>query len=166
MGEFDGIPLILLCQLKFVCKCIALFLYGAQRLRYSEFPLDFSGVKLGLQFLNLSVLSRGILLRFAGSPCFGEFDGVLFILFSQLKALVQLALEVAVSHLLQNVRVPSLVNLECFPAVRAANFMHVHLPVPISVITKCGYQPCFRESSSGSSGHQLSGITDKPLRLP
>jgi hypothetical protein len=67
----------------------------------------------------------------------GEFDGVPLILLSQLKPFVQLALEIAISHLLQDVRVPSLVNLECFPAMRADNFMHCHSPLATNVITKC-----------------------------
>jgi hypothetical protein len=69
----------------------------------------------------------------------GEFDGVPLILFSQLKPFVQLAVKLAISHLFQNVRVSSLVNLECFPAVRADNLMHSHLPVPNDIITKCKY---------------------------
>ncbi len=57
----------------------------------------------------------------------GEFDGVPLVLLGQLKPLVQLLLELAVANLLQDVRVPGLVNLECFPAVRADDFMHDYL---------------------------------------
>ena len=67
------------------------------------------------------------ILKFTGSLGLGEFDGIPLVPFGQLKPLVQLLLELAVANLLQDVRVPGLVNLECFLAVRADNFMHEYL---------------------------------------
>jgi hypothetical protein len=46
------------------------------------------------------------------------------VLLGQLKPLVQLLLELAITHLLQDVCVPGLINLECLTAVRADDFMH------------------------------------------
>jgi hypothetical protein len=54
----------------------------------------------------------------------GEFDGIALVLLGQLKALVQLLLKLAVANLFDDVRVPGLVDLECFAAVRADDFMH------------------------------------------
>jgi hypothetical protein len=44
----------------------------------------------------------------------GKLDGIALVLLGQFKPLVQLLLERAVANLLQDVRVPGLVNLECF----------------------------------------------------
>ena len=63
-----------------------------------------------------------------------EFDGVPLVQLCQLEALVQLTFEIVISHLLQNVCVRRLVNLECFSAMWTANFMHGHSPIPTSVI--------------------------------
>ena len=102
--------------------------------RYGELLRDLTGIELGLQFLDLGVLGRGSLLHFAGSLRLGKFDGVPLVLLGQLKPLVQLLLELAVANLLDDVRVPGLVNLECFPAVRAVDFMHDCLIAPALVL--------------------------------
>ena len=63
------------------------------------------------------------------------------VLFGQFKPLVQLLIELAVANLLQNVRIPGFVNLECFPAVRADDFMHVYFfsfLTNICMSTSCG----------------------------
>jgi hypothetical protein len=44
--------------------------------------------------------------------------------FRRLKPLVQRAVKLAIAHLLENIGVPSLVDLESFVAVGAGNFMH------------------------------------------
>ena len=80
MGELDGVPLILSGQLKLVCKRVALFLYSTPGLDYSQLLRSLDGVKLGLQFLNLSFLGRRILLRFDGGIRLGEIDGIQLIL--------------------------------------------------------------------------------------
>ena len=44
---------------------------------------------------------------------------------------MQLLLEVGIADLLQDVRIPRLVDLECLPAVRADDFVHFHAsPIP------------------------------------
>ena len=112
---------------KFVCERVTLLFHGAECLGHGELPRNLTGIEPSLQFLNLGVLGSGSLLQFVGDFRLGEFDGASLILLGELKSLVQLLLEIAVANLLQNIRVPSLVDLECFPAVRAGDFMHDYL---------------------------------------
>ncbi|MDR2260528.1 MAG: hypothetical protein LBE06_06250 [Azoarcus sp.] len=121
---------------EFVGKHVTLFFHRAQGLGHGEFARNISGIEPGLQFLDLGVPDGSGLLQFAGGLGLGEFDRVAFILFSQRKPLVQLLFEIAVANLLQNVRVPGLINLECLPAVRADDFMHDYLPPGSAKICK------------------------------
>ena len=77
---------------------------------------------LGLDF---GVLGYRSLLHFAGNLGLGEFDGITLVLLGQFKSLMQLLLERAVAHLLQDIGVPRLLDFECFASVGADDFMHV-----------------------------------------
>ena len=48
----------------------------------------------------------------------------MLVLLGQLEPLVQLLLELTVANLLDDVGVSGLIDRECFPAVRAVDFMH------------------------------------------
>jgi hypothetical protein len=55
----------------------------------------------------------------------GKLDGIALVLLGQFKPFLQLLLERAIAHLLQDICVPRLVDFECFVAVGADDFMHV-----------------------------------------
>ena len=78
----------------------------------ASFSRDLTGIEPGLQFLDLGVLGCGSLLQFAGDLGLGELDGVPLVLLGQFEPLVQLLLELVVANLLQDVRIPGLVDLE------------------------------------------------------
>jgi hypothetical protein len=109
---------------KFIREGVTLFFHDTQGFGHGELPRDLAGIELGLEFLDLGVLSYNSLLHFAGSLRLGKLDGVPLVLLGQLKPLVQLLFELAVANLIDDVRVPGLVNFECFPAVRAVDLMH------------------------------------------
>lgn len=87
-----------------------------------------------LQFLNLGVLDYGSLLHFAGDLGLGEFDCRSLVLLGQFKPLVQLLHKLAVANLLDDVRVPGLVDLECLSAVGTNDFVRVYLPSALARI--------------------------------
>jgi len=59
-----------------------------------------------------------------------EFNGAPFVLLGQFKPLAQLLVKLDVVNLLQDIRVPRLVNFESFPAMRTDDVMHSKYPLP------------------------------------
>lgn len=77
-----------------------------------------------MQGLDFCILGCGSFLQFGGQLRFGQLDSTLLVLLGQLQPFVQLLLKRAVAHLLQDVRIAGLVNLEGFVAVGADDFIH------------------------------------------
>ena len=59
-----------------------------------------------------------------GQDALGKLDGIALVLLGQFKPFMQLLLERAVAHLLEDICVPRLVDLEGFVAVGADDFVH------------------------------------------
>ncbi|MDT4867710.1 hypothetical protein FQZ97_1026350 [compost metagenome] len=131
--ERGGGQLVLLGPFELVGERVALPFHGAQGLAHGKFARDIAGLELRLEFLDLAVLGGGGLLQFAGGPGLGEFDGGALVALGQFQPLVQLLLEIAVAHLLQDVRVAGFVDLECLAAMGADDFVHGYVRSTVRV---------------------------------
>ena len=103
---------------------IALFAHRAQSLGDRQLALHLARVQLGFQRLNLRVFGRGSLLQHIGHLGLGQGNGVALFPLGQFEALVQLLLKLAITHLLEDVGIPRLVDLEGFAAVGADDFVN------------------------------------------
>lgn len=79
----------------------------------------------GLQLVDLCVFFGGSLQHFARDLGLGELDCTPLVLLGKFKSFMQLLFEVAVPNLLQDVCIARFVNLECFVAVWADDFVHI-----------------------------------------
>jgi hypothetical protein len=110
--------------LEFVGQRVALLLDGAQRLGHGELARHLAGIETGLQpWISASLAAAACCSSLAAARR-GQLDGVALVLLGQLQPLVQLLLEGLVAHLLQDVRVAGLVDLEGLAAVRADDVVH------------------------------------------
>ena len=112
-------------MLQLVGERVALLLHGAQRLGYRQLSRHLAGIEPGFQALDLGIAGGGGLLQLAGQPSRGQLDGIALVLLGQFQPLMQLLLEGLVANLLQDVRIPGLINLECLAAVRADDVVHI-----------------------------------------
>ena len=110
--------------LQFICEFVSLFFYFAQSRCHGDLSFDLTGIQSGLEPLDLGILDSSSLLQFVRTLGLSELDGIALVLLGQLKPFMQLLVEILVTNLLEDVRVTGLINLECFPAVRANDFMH------------------------------------------
>jgi hypothetical protein len=97
---------------------------STEGLGHGELARDLTRIKLGLECLDFGILGYRRLLHCAGNLSLRKLDSIALVLLGQFKSLVQLLLERAVANLLQDICVPRLVDLECFAAVRADDFVH------------------------------------------
>ena len=95
------------------------------RARHRQLALHLACVQLGFQRLNLRVFGSRRLLQRVGHLSLGQGNRVALFPLGQLQPLMQLLLKLAIAHLLEDVGVPRLVDLEGFAAVGADDFMHV-----------------------------------------
>jgi hypothetical protein len=88
-------------------------------------------------------LAAAVFLQRIGGIGLGQSNRALHFPLGQLQSLVQLLLELAITHLLEDVGVPRLVDLEGFVAVGADDFVHggwifllveLVLPIPIATV--------------------------------
>jgi hypothetical protein len=114
----------LLFGLQLVGQLIALFAHRAQSLRHRQLARHLARVELGFQRLNLRVFGRRCFLQRIGDIGLGQSNRVALFPFGQLQPFVQLLLKIAIAHLLEDVGIPRLVDLEGFVAVGADDFVH------------------------------------------
>ena len=89
---------------------------------HRQLALHIARVQLGFQRLNLGVFGRRSLLQRIGHLGLGQGNRVALFPLGQLQPLVQLLLKLAIAHLLEDVGVPCLVDLEGFAAVGGRRF--------------------------------------------
>ena len=92
------------------------------RARHRQLALHLACVKLGLQRLNLRVFGSRSLLQRIGDLGLSQGNRVALFPLGQLQPLMQLLLKLAIAHLLEDVGVPCLVDLEGFAAVGGRRF--------------------------------------------
>jgi hypothetical protein len=109
---------------QFIRQRIALLAHGAQSLCHRQLARHLARVELGFECMNLGVFGRRSFLQRVGYLCLGQGNRVALFPLGQLEALVQLLLKRAIAHLLEDVGIPSLVDLEGFAAVGADDFVH------------------------------------------
>ena len=100
---------------------------GFQGFCDGQLAFNFLAFQLCRQGLDLGVLPRGRLEHFVADGLLGQLDCADLFLLSQFQALVQLLLEFAVAHLLEDVGVAGLVDLEGFVAVWADDVVNCWL---------------------------------------
>ena len=89
---------------------------------HRQLALHIARVQLGFQRLNLGVFGRRSLLQRIGHLGLGQGNRVALFPLGQLQPLMQLLLKLAIAHLLEDVGVPCLVDLEGFAAVGGRRF--------------------------------------------
>ncbi|MET1047458.1 MAG: hypothetical protein ABWX70_12285, partial [Hyphomicrobium sp.] len=89
-----------------------------------------AGLEPGLELLNDRILV-------GSNPGLGELNGVQFLSLGQFEALMQLLLELGVTHLLENVGIASLVDLEGLGAMRADDLAHFTILLATKVRDFC-----------------------------
>lgn len=115
----------LLLGLQLFGQRVALFAHRAQSLRHRQLARHLARVELGFQRLNLRVFGRRCVLQRMGDIGLGQGNRVALFPLGQLQPLMQLFFKIAIAHLLEDVGVPRLVDLEGFVAVGADDFVHV-----------------------------------------
>lgn len=161
LGKRGGGQLVLLGLFELVRERVALPFHGAQGLAHRELARDIAGLELRLEFLDLAVLGGGGLLQFAGGPGLGEFDGGALVALGQFQPLVQLLLEIAVAHLLQDVRVAGFVDLECLAAMGADDFVHGYVRSAVGVgVDKRGCSEAPRRSGGIAGSDAVHRVRD------
>jgi hypothetical protein len=113
----------LLFGLQLVGQLIALFAHRAQSLSHRQLARHLARVELGFQRLNLRVFGRRCFLQRIGHLRLGQGNRALLFPLGQLQPLVQLLFKIAITHLLEDVGIPRLVDLESFVAVGADDFV-------------------------------------------
>ena len=105
----------------FVGQRVTPLLHLIQGVRDGELARHLCGIQPGFQLLYFGVLGESSRLPCAGNLGLRKLHGIALVLLGQFKALVQLLVDRAVAHLLQDIGVPRLVDFECFLAVGSAD---------------------------------------------
>ena len=97
---------------------------AAHQARHRQLAHHLARVQLGFQRLNLCVFGRRSFLQRIRRLRLGQGNRVALFPIGQFEALVQSLLKLAIAHLLEDVGIPRLVDLEGFAAVGADDFVH------------------------------------------
>ena len=92
--------------------------------RHRQFALHLARIQLGFERLNFGVFGSCSFLQRVGHLGLGQCNRIALFPLGQLQPLVQSLLKLAIAHLLEDVGIPRLVDLEGFAAVGADDFVN------------------------------------------
>ena len=136
LGQLGRSFFLLLRLLQCCCQRVAVSFHDTQSFADCQLQLNLTSFELGLQLLYFGILGRSSFLQLTRDLDLSKLNGITLILLSQFKTFVQLLFEVTITNLLQDIRIPCLIDLEGLAAVRADDFMHAYFPSALARISR------------------------------